>query len=994
MKRILLSTICIFILFTISLNIYSQSWEYYDSIRYMHNVRGDFDSAIYYGYKVLDIRGVEDGVTDSTYADGLLIVAFLYYQKGDIEKSLHYMEKELEIRELFKAQNLVKYMNSLNNLADVYYEIDISRSVYYYEMYSKYYPELFGEDDPEYSLYLNIVGILNQNLDKYEKAIQSYEKAIEIILKYFDKTHENYGLVSNNLARAYFNIARYDQALPYYLAASENFAVNYGKDSYNYGISIDNLGNLYKEIGQYELAESHFSHAGSIFKASVGDEHPSYAISLSNLATLYKLTDRPTEALPLLIQAVDITKKSYGTEHPQYGIFLNNLAALYHDLNMHEESLELYIESLENARVSVGKNHSWYGIRLNNIANLYEIMGEYEKALPMYIESRDITKRNLGTDHSMYSINLMNLGRIYQRFRDYDNTAKMYKEAFLNNYNNIKRNFSFLSETEKESFVATVTNNLNIIQSFYSDYAEIQPEIAAEAYNIELATKGMILQSGIQMRLAILNSGDKEAIKKFDEWQGIREELAAQYSLPESMRIPDIQQKEREAEMIEGQLSRLSEAFRQTTSLGSSTWKDVRNALGENEVAIEFAVFNYGKDDVNPGHLRYKALVLKPEDKHPISINLFSESQLDKLLATGTDAMLVSNLYRGVMMFSSPGAESMDYGSKLYELLWKPIENYVDVGSTVYFSPSGSLHQIAFAAIADEDEIRLSDKYKLVQLSTTAILTNESPSEFEKPEQIVLYGGIEYNYADKDVLASVDLRSSDDDKSDGLRGGLAWDYLPGTLNEVIAIQKLAKKSKINTTLYSGLNASEESFKRLSGSASPHIIHVATHGFFFPDVFHDSGNDYTDMSGEMLFRSSTNPLNRSGLLFAGANHSWTGLQNLPGAEDGILTAYEVSNLSLTNTKLVVLSACETGLGDIKGSEGVFGLQRSFKAAGADYLLMSLWKVPDAETAMFMQYFYEKLFDGHSILNAFHKTQDYMKEKFPDDPFSWAAFVLVR
>lgn len=142
-----------------------------------------------------------------------------------------------------------------------------------------------------------------------------------------------------------------------------------------------------------------------------------------------------------------------------------------------------------------------------------------------------------------------------------------------------------------------------------------------------------------------------------------------------------------------------------------------------------------------------------------------------------------------------------------------------------------------------------------------------------------------------------------------------------------------------------------------------------------------------------FKLSDNPLNRSGLLFAGANNSWKG-KPAEGLEDGILTAYEASNVVLTNTKLVTLSACETGLGDIKGSEGVYGLQRAFKMAGAEYLLMSLWKVPDAETAEFMEHFYGKWFSGGTIEAAFQETQHYMKRRYPGTPYKWAAFVLIR
>lgn len=229
------------------------------------------------------------------------------------------------------------------------------------------------------------------------------------------------------------------------------------------------------------------------------------------------------------------------------------------------------------------------------------------------------------------------------------------------------------------------------------------------------------------------------------------------------------------------------------------------------------------------------------------------------------------------------------------------------------------------------------------------------------------------------------------------RGGESWNYLHGTLEEVNNIQKIAKDKNISTLYFTGNDALEENFKLLNGNASPSILHISTHGFFFPDPEQKKEDlERMRITGEdkNVFKLSDNPLNRAELLFAGANHTWKGENASENLEDGILTVYEASQIYLPNTKLVVLSACETGLGDIKGSEGVFGLQRAFKAAGAEYLMMSLWKVPDKETAEFMEEFYKELFKTNAIENSYKTAQDFMKEKYPDEPYKWAAFVLVR
>ena len=174
-----------------------------------------------------------------------------------------------------------------------------------------------------------------------------------------------------------------------------------------------------------------------------------------------------------------------------------------------------------------------------------------------------------------------------------------------------------------------------------------------------------------------------------------------------------------------------------------------------------------------------------------------------------------------------------------------------------------------------------------------------------------------------------------------------------------------------------------------------MLHIATHGFFFPDPIaakRDTLNQKLEAGGK-AFKLSDNPFFRSGLVFAGANNAWLG-KPVEGIEDGILTAYEVSNMYLPNTKLVVLSACETGLGEVQGNEGVYGLQRAFKMAGVQNLVMSLWIIGDLETAEFMKLFYKNLFDKQSVNDAFYSAQNIMKNKYKNEPYKWAAWVLVR
>ena len=317
----------------------------------------------------------------------------------------------------------------------------------------------------------------------------------------------------------------------------------------------------------------------------------------------------------------------------------------------------------------------------------------------------------------------------------------------------------------------------------------------------------------------------------------------------------------------------------------------------------------------------------------------------------------------------------------------------------MYFSPSGLLNQISFSAIANNKQPIIL-RNQLVQLSSTSKLTHkELPI---RTSTTLLIGGINYDY---NMDEKEEQLISENDKSTffknsalmNIRGtknrGESWTYLKGTLNEIESLTSLFQENSTEITILKGDEASEATFKELSGN-SPNLIHIATHGFFYENRVSQFSN-LSDLSLEDHYRLASDPLLRSGLIMAGANYSWKKGHNPPNAqEDGILTAHEISNLDLSNTDLVVLSACETGLGDIEGSEGVYGLQRAFKMAGVDHLIMSLWKVPDEETAIFMKTFYNNWLKGSSIRDAFTISQRQLSKSYYNEPSKWAAFVLFE
>ena len=319
--------------------------------------------------------------------------------------------------------------------------------------------------------------------------------------------------------------------------------------------------------------------------------------------------------------------------------------------------------------------------------------------------------------------------------------------------------------------------------------------------------------------------------------------------------------------------------------------------------------------------------------------------------------------------------KSKTKSDSLYNLIWQPLEKYLKGIKTINMSLSGLLLTIPIHALPvnNSDSVLLMDKYKLNYLSSTANIVMNEQFYQKDIKNTVLFGGIDY-MADTSIWKQTvqnykktqDFKTSSRSFQRNLenfgfnnRGGYEiWQYLKGTAKETELINELMQQYKIPTEYYTGIEATEEVFKTLSIN-TPSILHIATHGFYFPAV--EKSYENNKSISEIKYIQSNNPLVRSGLIFAGANHTWNN-ELVYGIEDGTLTASEVSHLALFECRLVVLSACQTGLGAVNGSEGIFGLQRGFKMSGVDFMIYTLWSVDDYATQLFMTTFYENLFSG--------------------------------
>ncbi|MBK8568206.1 MAG: CHAT domain-containing protein [Saprospiraceae bacterium] len=510
-------------------------------------------------------------------------------------------------------------------------------------------------------------------------------------------------------------------------------------------------------------------------------------------------------------------------------------------------------------------------------------------------------------------------------------------------------------------------------------------------YDNALFYKGFLLVTTNQVKhIAFANPEESKTIYSLTSFH---RRLATEYAKPLADRkgVDDLETK---ANSLEKELVRTVAGYGE--ALQQVTWQEVQATLTQGEVAVEFVRYHFYRPEPTDS-IMYAALVLKSGNVPPVFVPLFEEKELMQI--TGFSETDKEAYFHQIYA----GKRKNDDGKSLRDLIYAPLEAALSGVSTIYYAPDGLIHRINPDAIYLDEKATFADRFRLVRVNSTRQLVIPFAMGNGKPAPALIYGGIDYDADSTALLTAANIQIGKRQIPDGLgalnrggdRGG-KWRFLTNSEKEARAIEALFDKKKYPVSMLTGKEATEESLRAFSLSAhlpSPRVLHLATHGFFFPDPAeaHD-GKDAAP--GEVIFKENENPMLRAGLVMAGGNHAWLNGKAYKGLEDGILTAYEVSQLDLRNTELVTLSACETGLGEIVGNEGVFGLQRAFKIAGAHYIIMSLWKVPDQETQELMTLFYKRWLEGKmAIPDAFRSAQTEMRKLYPS-PYYWAGFVLVE
>lgn len=536
----------------------------------------------------------------------------------------------------------------------------------------------------------------------------------------------------------------------------------------------------------------------------------------------------------------------------------------------------------------------------------------------------------------------------------------------LNQYDQANRYSSLYIELVKKQISDNImTASLSRQSSYWESYAfslstfipflaysSKDTVLSGQAYDALLISKSYLLNTEARMRDEVLKSNDSELKKAYDEMlQGVQD-LNALRELSYEERPVDESVIEKYVEGKQAYLySKTSVPFL------FHSWRNVQQSLKQGEAAVELAVV---QDYSKKYKFEYVAYVIKPGINAPIQVPLFD---------------LIS-------WFDNCDPKVPD--ERMYNLVWKPLETVLQGVSRVFFSPSGKLWESPFEhCLSFNKNIPLSELEVHRMSSTAKILNNQE--QVPTDNEYALFGGMKYNITDKESISAI--------KRSRKRGSLD-DISSSTLQEVSDIAKMLEQSQKKAIEYTGLKASEDSFKRLSGHSLT-AIHIATHGFYWGNT---SLSDMQIQTGEdRIFGPNDETLYQCGLLFSGAKNSLQGTE-CPFEGNGILTGAEISSLNFSGIDMVVISACQSGIGTTN-VEGVWGLSRAFKRAGVKSLLTTLWSVDDDATTLFMIEFYKNWLNGKSKTESLRNAQQYLRcfeydgQKIYSSPEYWAGFTLL-
>ena len=711
-----------------------------------------------------------------------------------------------------------------------------------------------------------------------------------------------------------------------------------------------------------------------IYYEEKNDFGEDYMVMLLSMAMAYQANKDLLSAKIYMDEAKEQFEKLHGSiydikEEDQF-IILADYGYMCNSIGHHKEAEKCFLTVINNCKNN-SISHEADVLACNYLSEMYMKQNRWSDGAKLLENLKSENNEN----NYLFS---QNLALCYLYMNAYSKAIASLQEMNRYSLTNIKNVYSNFTGLERENYWTIISRERVLITNLIAFHTH-NSQAVSTAYNNALFCKSLLLNSSRLIAGFIATSSNIDLKQKYNQYQQLKSKLAYKTNNPTSRDslIREIIDIERSILVAAGN-------FGLWLSNEAKTWKDVQQSLSDNEIAIEYCYAPHMEQypDLQP---YYGAFILRKDFDYPKLVSLENVDKIEAVFDNDNpDELFVNDLY------SSAKSQS------LHRMLWEKIEPYLSGVKTIFYSPTGYLVNVNFDVLQDKDGKMMNEKYTMSRVSTTADIDKIKESSSLSPKSSVLYGNIKYEETTDDMAAAsssysnytgTEINSELALRSEGERG--KWGPIPSTKKEIENIGSLLNKKGVKVSLLEEGAANEESFKNLNGK-SPDILHLATHGFVIDTPERAEGNKF--VASTTVYSQKESYMMWAGLMLAGGNNIWQGKFDLRNVEDGILTADEISRLDLSNTKLVVLSACETARGKVNPIDGVYGLQRAFKIAGAGTIVMSLWKVQDEATSMLMTQFYTYLINGIEKHQALWKAMMDVREKY-HDPYYWAGFIIL-
>lgn len=917
------------------------------------------------------------------------------YAQGQIEKADKMRLKLQKAAVKIYGEQDIRYLQFLTNIAQSLYQVSrFSDAIQAAENAASRYKELGRTKNEDYGKLLNILASCYYKLQDTKKAITLLEEARLILESTVGKEDGNYHNTINLLTTAYYEIGDMSHA-DYYSGQSQSMLDSGDQNSTKRSFALQNLtqAETCANLGDYPKAIDYAHRALQVFMQR-GDSLD-IGKTYNALARYYNRSNQKPQCDSIARQAFQLAVRN--KFHSIQAEALHLLASN----SKPEIAKDFYQQSLALMETNGMKLTAEYAKVLNDMGNCLYQMDNVQDAIQMAREAINIHQSVMGPQHADNVILYFNLAIYHHHLGQQDSVAYYYHKALDLQTQVVRNNFSYLSSSEREKNWNKNNYVFRISPLFINIDDSINPQLLTDIYNSQLFTRGILLSSEIDFR-KLLNATSPEVLSEFDKMMSLREQLQKHYSSNDVKAQQSIPQLRKEIETMEHRIVRKCKEYGDFTQNLSLTVDSIEAHLQPSEVAVEIidAPIRFRDQD---DHL-YMALILRKGDKHPVVRKLFRQKQLEELGYNGSIPQLLSGSFGNAEKWQN----SIYSDERLGKLVWQAIFDAVPPQSHIYFSPTSIFYQWGIEYLPYDGQQRACDVHPITRLSSTKLLAQHrsSPASYEQT-RAVIFGGMDYGMSVDDMQSFL----SDEEVAEtnvqylalaqaqeieqvtrtveaSLRDANSITNLQGAEEEAQAIYDMFTEHNVAAKLYtySGL---EERFKQLSGQHI-NLLHVATHGFSMHPL---TSQRATTILGISQMQDADNSLCYSGLFFSGCNNVLsTPPVRLPeGMENGVLTSQEIAELNLQGLELAVLSACQTGLGEVS-EDGVIGLQRGFKKAGAQTLVISLWSVDDAATQLMMTTFYRAMMGGDSRQAAFRKAQDAVRKQYPH-PHYWAPFIFL-